>query len=99
MGKYITFVYGSGVKYGFTGPDRVVTVMYEDIDLNPIHAAKVGVRHSQTRLLDGSYISSGLAESTIQCSWRISSITIFERISDKNPDKNLYKNVYKIFVI
>lgn len=82
MAKYTTFIYGDGTKYGFTGPDAVVTVMYEDIDLNPIHAAKLGVRHSQTRLLDGSYISSGLAEPTSQCSWRISSITIFNKIKE-----------------
>ena len=82
MGKYTTFIYGDGTKYGIGGPESVVTIMYEDINLNPIHAAKVGVRHSQTRLVDGTYISSGLAEPTIQCSWRISSVTIFEKISE-----------------
>lgn len=108
MPKYATFKYGSGTKYGFGIPESLVRVMYEDIDLNPIHSARVGTRIRQTKLIDGSYLVSGLPDNTLQMAWKLDDVSLFMKIHEimrnekfatifiSHPEISRYEGIWNI---
>jgi hypothetical protein len=82
--------------------------MIEDLDVDPIRDASISIRHNQGRLLDGSYLISGLAEKGLNFALYIDNVELFNKALEllgnskfattyiSHPEISRYNGIYAI---